>query len=122
VKVVVFQCPWGSAGRDGDAALPQPVLQFRKRNVALGGHGKKDQFGVRLDRVRVAVTALALGRHIAIAPLHGPPPDRARPTDAKSLSRRSTRQSALNRVNDTSTKVNGKGSGHAHQPPRRQKA
>jgi hypothetical protein len=54
----------------------------------------------------MAVAALALGRNIALAPFHGPPPDRARRTDAKSLRRRSTRQSALNRANDTPAKIN----------------
>jgi hypothetical protein len=78
-----------------------------KRNIALGGHGRKDQFGMRLDPLRMAIAALALGPDIALAPLQGPPPDRARRAHAKPLSRRSTRQSALNRVNDTSTKVNG---------------
>ena len=65
----------------------------------------------------MAVAALALGPDIALAPLHGPPPDRARGADAKPLSRRPTRQPALNRANDTPAKVNGQGSGQARQPP-----
>ena len=48
---------------------------------------------MRLDPLRVAVAALALGLNITLAPLHGPPPDRARHTDAKSLRRRWTRRS-----------------------------
>src|SRR5580658_9138613 len=72
---------------------------------------------MRLDPLRMAVAALALGPDIALAPFLSPPPDRARRTDAKPLGRRSTRQPALNRANDTSTKVNGQGSGHARQPP-----
>jgi hypothetical protein len=55
----------------------------------------------------MAVAALQLGPKIALAPFHGPPPDRARGADAKPLGRRSTRQSALNRVNDTPAKING---------------
>jgi hypothetical protein len=95
------------ADGDGDAALSQPVLQSRKRNVALGGQGREDQFGMRLDPLRVAVAALALGCHIAIASLLSPPPDRARRAYAKPLRRRSPRRSALNRANDTPAKVNG---------------
>jgi hypothetical protein len=98
----VPQCADG----DGDAALLQPLPQFRKRNVALGGDGRKDQLGMRLDPLRMAVAALALGPDIALAPFHGPPPDRARRADAKPLSRRPTRQPALNRLNDTPAKVN----------------
>jgi hypothetical protein len=67
---------------------------------------EEDQIGMRLDPLRMAVAALALGPDIALAPFHGPPPDRARRTDAKPLSCRSTRQPALTRANDTSTKVN----------------
>src|ERR1700733_1121410 len=78
------------ADGDGDAALPQPLPQFRQRNVALGGQGRKDQLGMRLDPLRMAVAALELGPDIALAPFHRPPPDRARRTDAKPLSRRST--------------------------------
>jgi hypothetical protein len=55
----------------------------------------------------MAVAALALGPDIAVAQFHGPPPDRARRTDAKALSYRSTRRSAINRANDTPAKVNG---------------
>ena len=51
---------------------------------------------MRLDPLRMAVAALALGPNIALAPFLSPPPDRARRADPKSLSRRSTRQSALN--------------------------
>jgi hypothetical protein len=92
---------------DGDAALLQLPPQFRERNVALGGHGRKDHLGMRLDPLRMAVAALALGPKIALAPFHGPPPDRARGTDAKPLGRRSARQPVLNRANDTPAKVNG---------------
>jgi hypothetical protein len=60
---------------------------------------------MRLDPLRMAVAALALGPKIALALFHGPPPDRARRTDAKALSRRPTRQSALNRANDTPSEV-----------------
>src|SRR5271170_7415902 len=49
------------ADSDGDAALLQPVPQFRQRNVALGGHGRQDQLGMRLDPLRMAVAALELG-------------------------------------------------------------
>ena len=56
---------------------------------------------MRLDPVRMAVAALELGPNIALAPFLSPPPDRARCTHAKSLRRRSTRQSAPNRANDT---------------------
>ena len=83
------------------------LAQFRQGHVALGGHRSKDRLGMRLDPLRMAIAALALGPDITLAPLQGPPPDRARRAHAKPLSRRSTRQSALNRVNDTSTKVNG---------------
>jgi hypothetical protein len=62
---------------------------------------------MRLDPLRMAVAAPALEADIALAPFHGPPADRARRTDAKSLRRRSTRQSALNRANDTPAKING---------------
>jgi hypothetical protein len=55
----------------------------------------------------MAVAALELGPNIPLAPFLSPPPDRARRTHAKSLRRRSTRQSALNRANDTPAKVNG---------------
>jgi hypothetical protein len=72
---------------------------------------------MRLDPLRMAVAALALGPDIALAPFLSPPPDRARRAYAKSLRRRSTGQSALNRVNDTPAKVNRQGSGHAPQPP-----
>ena len=65
------------ADGDGDAALLQPLPQFRQRNVALGGYGRKDQLGMRLDPLRMAVAA-------------HPPPDRARRAHAKSLGRRST--------------------------------
>jgi hypothetical protein len=61
---------------------------------------------MRLDPLRMAVAALALGPDIAFAPFHGLPTVRARRADAEPLSRRSTRQPALNRANDTSTKVN----------------
>jgi len=102
-----FEEPPERADGDGDAALPQPLLQFRQRNVALGGYGRKDQLGMRLGPLRMAVASLALGPDIALAPFHGPPPDRARRTHAKPMSRRSTRQPALNRANDTPAKVNG---------------
>src|ERR1700733_4259307 len=92
---------------DGDAALPQLLPQFRKRNVAPGGHGRKDQLGMRLDPLRMAVAALELGPNIALSPFLSPPPDRARRADAKPLRRRSTRQAALNRANDTPAKING---------------
>src|SRR5580693_6776111 len=82
------------ADGDGDAALLQPLPQFRQRNVALGGDGRKDQLGIRLDPLRMAVVGLALGPDIALAPFHGPAPDRARRADAKPLSRRPTRQPA----------------------------
>jgi hypothetical protein len=95
------------ADSDGDASFPQPLPQFRKRNVALGGQGGKDPFGVRLNPMRMAVAALELGPNIALALFLSPPADRARRTNAKSLRRRPTRQSALNRANDTSAKVNG---------------
>ena len=62
---------------------------------------------MRLDPLRMAVAALALGPDIALALFLSPPADRARRADAKPPSRRSTRQPALNRPNDTSTKVNG---------------
>ena len=62
---------------------------------------------MRLDPLRMAVAALALGPNIALAPFLSPPPDRARRADPKSLSRRSTRQSALNHTHDTPAKVNG---------------
>jgi len=102
-----FEEPPERADGDGDAALPQPLLQFRQRNVALGGYGRKDQLGMRLDPLRMAVAALALGPNIALAPFPSPPPDRARRTHAKTLGRGSPRQSALNRVNNTPAKVNG---------------
>jgi hypothetical protein len=73
---------------------------------ALGGQGRKDQLSMRLDPLRMAVAALELGPDIALAPFLSPPPDRARRADPKSLRRRSTRQSALNRANDTPAKVN----------------
>ena len=44
---------------------------------------------MRLDPLRMAVASLALGPDIALA---RPPPDRARRTHAKPMSRRSTRQ------------------------------
>src|ERR1700734_2991831 len=78
------------ADGDGDAALLQPLPQFRQRNVALGGQGRKDQLGMRLDPLRMAGAALALGPGIALAPVHRPPPGRARRTAPKPLSRRST--------------------------------
>src|SRR5579863_9924058 len=115
--VATLEEPPECADGDGDAALLQPLPQFRKRNVALGGYGRKDQLGMRLDPVRMAVAALALGPNVALAPFLSPPPDRARRAHAKPLGRRSTRQSALNRVNDTPAKVNGQRSGHARQPP-----
>ena len=62
---------------------------------------------MRLDPLRVAVAALALGPNIALAPFLSTPSDRARRADAKSLRRRSTRQPALNRANDTPAKVDG---------------
>ena len=62
---------------------------------------------MRLDPMRMAVAALALGPKIALAPFLSPPPDRARGTDAKPLGRRSARQSIFNRANDTSLKVKG---------------
>ncbi len=61
---------------------------------------------MRLDPVRMAVAALELGLDIALAPFLSPPPDRARGANAKPLSRRSTRQSALNRSNHAPAKVN----------------
>jgi hypothetical protein len=61
---------------------------------------------MRLDPLRMAIAALELGPNIALAPFQSPLPDRARRAHAKSRSRRSTRQPAFNRVNDTSTKVN----------------
>jgi len=76
-------CPSNHASRAAFTALPQPLLQFRQRNVALGGYGRKDQLGMRLDPLRMAVAALALGPNIALAPFLSPPPDRARRTDAK---------------------------------------
>jgi hypothetical protein len=42
---------------------------------------------MRLDPLRTAVAALALGPNVAFAPFRGPPPDRARRSDAKSLRR-----------------------------------
>ena len=69
--------------------------------------GRKDQLSMRFDPVRMAVAALELGPNIALAPFLSPPPDRTRCTHAKSLRRRSTRQSALNRANNTPAKVNG---------------
>src|ERR1700722_14463457 len=101
----MFEEPRECADGDGDAVLLQPLPQFRKRNIALGGHGRKDQFGMRLDPLRMAVAALELGPKIALAPFLSPPSDRARGGDAKPLGRRSIRQSALNRVNGTSAKV-----------------
>ena len=65
---------------------------------------------MRLDPLRMAVAALELGPKIALAPFLSPPSDRARGADAKPLGRRSIRQSALNRVNGTSAKVNGQAS------------
>ena len=62
---------------------------------------------MRLDPLRMAVAALKLGPNIALTSFLSPPPDRARRTHAKSLRRRPTRQPALNRANDTPTKVNG---------------
>jgi hypothetical protein len=59
---------------------------------------------MRLDPLRVAVAALAL---ISPSRRSCPPPDRARRADAKPLRRRSTRQPALNRANDTPAKING---------------
>src|SRR5580692_11346572 len=59
---------------DGDAARPQLLSQFRKRNVALGGQGRKNQLGMRLDPLRMAVAALELGPNIALAPFLSPPP------------------------------------------------
>jgi hypothetical protein len=88
-------------------ARPQLLSQFRKRNVALGSRGRKNQLGIRLDPLRMAVTGLELGPNIALAPFLSPPPDRARRTHAKSLRRRATGQSALNRANDTPATVNG---------------
>jgi hypothetical protein len=61
---------------------------------------------MRLDPLRMAVAALELGPEIALAPFLSPPPDRSRRTDPKSLRRRSTRQSALNRANDTPARIN----------------
>jgi hypothetical protein len=104
---VTLEEPPECADGDGDAALLQPLLQFRQRNIGLGGHGRKDQLGMRLDPLRVAVAALALGPDIALAPFHDAPPDRARRADAKPLRRRPTRQPALNCANDTPAKVNG---------------
>src|SRR5271154_6781679 len=66
------------ADSDGDAPFPQPLPQFRQRNVALGGQGRKNQLGIRLDPLRMAVAALELGPNIALALLLSPPPDRAR--------------------------------------------
>jgi hypothetical protein len=62
---------------------------------------------MRLDPLRMPVAALELGPNITLAPFLSPPPDRARRTQAKSLRRRSTLQSPLNRANDTPTRVNG---------------
>src|SRR5271169_4696621 len=98
-NLATLEEPPERADGDGDAARPQLLPQFRKRNVALGGHGRKDQLGMRLDPLRMAVPALELGPDIALAPFHGPPPDGARGADAKPLRRRPTRQSALDRPN-----------------------
>jgi hypothetical protein len=73
----------------------------------LAAKAERISSGVRLNPVRMAVAALELGPNIALALLLSAPADRARRTDAKSLSRRPTRQSALNRAHDTSAKVNG---------------
>ena len=62
---------------------------------------------MRLDPLRMAVAALALWPNVALAAFLSPPPDRARRAHAKSLGRRSTGQSALNRANNTPAKVNG---------------
>jgi hypothetical protein len=59
-------------------------------HVVLGRHRSKDQLGMRLDPLRMAVAALALGPDLALAPFLSPPPDRARRAHAKSLGRRST--------------------------------
>jgi hypothetical protein len=101
------------ANADDDAALPQMLAQLRQGHVALGRHRGKDQLGMRLDPLRMAVTALAPGPDVALASLLSPPPDRARRANAKPLRRRSAGQSAPNRVNDTPAKVNRQGSRHA---------
>jgi hypothetical protein len=90
---------------DGDAALPQLLLQFRSGMSALGGQGRKNRLCMRLDPLRMGVAAaLKLGPDIALAPFLSPPPGRARRTDPTSL-RRSTPQSVVNRANDTPAKV-----------------
>ena len=67
---------------------------------------ERDQFGVGLNPMRVAVAALALGRHIALPLFLGPPADRARRAHPEPFSRRPTRQSPFDSPNDTTTKVN----------------
>src|SRR5271156_134302 len=91
---------------DGDAALLQPLPQFRQRNVVLGGQGRKDQLGMRLDPLRMAVAALALGPDIAFAPFLSPPADPARCPDGKTLRRPAPRQPALTRANARPAKIN----------------
>jgi hypothetical protein len=44
------------ADSDGDASFPQLLPQFRRRDVALGGNGRKDQLGMRLDPLRMTVS------------------------------------------------------------------
>ena len=57
--------------------------------------------GLRLDPLRMVVAVLGLGLDVALAPFLSTPSDCTRRADAKPLRRRSTRQPALNRANDT---------------------
>ena len=62
---------------------------------------------MRLDLLRVAVVALALGRNMALAPFGSQPRIAIDALTPIRCGRRSTRQSALNRADDTPAKVKG---------------
>src|SRR5271154_6426244 len=76
------------ADSDGDAPFPQPLPQFRQRNVALGGQGCKDQFVVGIIPVRMAVTARELGPNLPLELFLTPQADRARRAHAEPFSSR----------------------------------
>ena len=65
---------------DGEPGTPRSFNRSRSSASvmsALGGHSRKDQLGMRLDPLQMAVAALALGPDIALALFLSPPADRA---------------------------------------------
>ena len=103
----------------GRVSGPRECQEFRA-----WGHNRADGGRVwRSRRTRWTIFWLAaLGPNIALTPFLSPPPDRARCADPKSLRRRSTRQSALNRAHDTPAKVTDKDLAMHASPLRRPEA